>query len=103
MPLLDPSSDLPDEQLDPMIGGHVTAIGGLIARLEDPEFVAKEPLPIRTAVDLGRDTLAIIARASGPGVERATKIALVNLAYSTMQAMIDMMKMHSDLPKVPRG
>lgn len=101
MPLLETTTVLSDEQIGTMLRDHVRAVEGLVQRLEDPSFPAKEPLPIRTAVDLGRDFAALVER--NPPADRAARVALLNVAYDTLMAILDIMKMHSDLPKVPKG
>jgi hypothetical protein len=66
----------------------------------EPGGAVRDPASLETARELGRAALATIDR---PGDRtRSEHAADANLAYATMLAVIDLVKSHTDVPRVPR-
>jgi hypothetical protein len=60
-----------------------------------------DPSSLVTARDLLDSTLALL---DGPGVRDPQRLAdEANVAYATLLAVIDLVKSHTELPRVPRG
>jgi hypothetical protein len=75
--------------------------------VETKEFVERppgrviDPASLETAADLLNSTLATLDR---PGPRSPTAaVADINLAYATLVAVIDLVKSHTEGPKVPRS
>jgi hypothetical protein len=96
-------TDATDQQLADVLDDHEKGIDGMLQLLGDPDTNVRPPLGLLTASDLGRDLLELLKLARVSGSDRALRVATVNLSYDGMLAMIDLLKSHSDLPKVPRG
>ena len=64
-----------------------------------PKGHVLDPASLETAADLVRASLAVLDR---PGARDAAALgAESNLAYAAMLAAIDLVKMHTDVPRVP--
>jgi len=66
-----------------------------------PRGPVLDPSGLETAQELARAALAVLGRA--PGRSRTELAAEANLAYSTLLAVVDLVKSHTDVPKVPRA
>jgi hypothetical protein len=66
-----------------------------------PQGAVRDPVSLSTAAELLRSTRAILDH-PGPRTPEALA-AEVNLAYATMVAAIDLLKSHTDVPRVPRA
>ena len=66
-----------------------------------PRGKVLDPASLRTAQELLEATRSVLDRA-GP-LSQAELAAEANLAYSTMLAVIDLVKSHTDVPRVPRA
>ena len=67
--------------------------------VERPAAAVRDPASLETAADLIRATLAIIGREDP---QDAVKLgADANLAYASLLAAIDLLKSHTELPRVP--
>jgi len=60
-----------------------------------------DPASLETARDLVQSALAVTGRAGTRS--RAELAADANLAYATMLAVIDLVKSHTEVPRVPRA
>ena len=99
MPLV--SSSMPVAQLREMLEDQRKGLDELLEMLADPPARVTEPLSVLTAQDLVRAALvAARPRADATSAELA---ASVNLLYESFLAAIDLLKVHSEMPKVPRG
>jgi hypothetical protein len=68
--------------------------------VQNPGGAVVDPASLETARDLLESTLA---RLDHPGPSDAASLtADVNLAYATLVAVIDLVKSHTDVPRVPR-
>ena len=66
-----------------------------------PHGTVRDPASLETARDLARSALAVLDR---PALRsRAELAAEANLAYATMLAIVDLVKSHTDVPRVPRA
>jgi hypothetical protein len=69
--------------------------------VDQPSGAVRDPASIMTAAELLRSTLAVLDM---PGRRRPEALATeVNLAYATLVAVIDLVKSHTDVPRVPRA
>jgi hypothetical protein len=69
--------------------------------VEQPAGAVRDPASIVTAKELLRSTLAVLDL---PGRRSPEALAAeVNLTYSTMVSVIDLVKSHTDVPRVPRA
>jgi hypothetical protein len=69
------------------------------AMIAEPRGRVLDPASLRTAAELLEAARATLDR---PGERtRAELAADANLAYATMVALIDLVKSHTDVPKVP--
>ncbi len=69
--------------------------------VEHPGGAVRDPASIVTAKELLRSTLAILDLPGRRNLQ--VLVAEVNLTYSTMVAVIDLVKSHTDVPPVPRA
>lgn len=101
MPLvLDPSS-VPEPLLREL---HCSLREDLEATSElvrHPAGPVRDPASLVTAAELLRSTLTLLDL-PGPRSPEVL-VAEVNLAYSTMVSAIDLVKSHTDVPRVPRN
>jgi len=68
--------------------------------VQNPGGAVVDPASLQTARDLLQSTLAALDR---PGPSDAASLAAdVNLAYAALVAVIDLVKSHTDGPRVPR-
>ncbi|HYB79944.1 MAG TPA: hypothetical protein VEG66_09360 [Thermoplasmata archaeon] len=68
--------------------------------VQRPAGKVLDPVGLETAGELLRSALA---RLDGPAPRTAVALGIdVNLAYATLLAVIDLVKAHTDLPRVPQ-
>jgi len=99
MPLV--SASLPAAQLREMLEDQRNGLNELLEMLADPPARVNEPLSVLTAQDLVR--AALVATQPRTEATEAELAASVNLLYECFLAAIDLLKVHSEMPKVPRG
>ena|SRR5579859_85655 len=99
MPLV--ASSYPAAKLREMLEEQRTGLNELLEMLADPPARVNQPLSVLTAQDLVRAALA--AAQPRPDATPAELAASVNLLYESFLAAIDLLKVHSEMPKVPRG
>jgi hypothetical protein len=96
--VLDPES-LPEAVLRSL---HQTLSDDLAETLElvqHPRGAVRDPSSLATAEDLIASARGVFAR---PGARTVAELAAeANLAYATMLAAIDLVKSHTDVPRVP--
>ncbi|MGD1100318.1 MAG: hypothetical protein ABR888_08280 [Thermoplasmata archaeon] len=68
--------------------------------VQHPSGEVRDPASLATATELLRSTLAVLDL-PGPRTPEVL-VAEVNLTYSTMLSVIDLVKSHTDVPRVPR-
>jgi hypothetical protein len=103
MPILVPGTSVSDVELARMIREHREGIQGIVELAKSPEVAIDPPLSLLTISDLGRDLLALCDLALVPEATRATREIAVDASYDGMLALMDLIKSHSELPKVPRS
>jgi len=101
VPLLFDDSALSPEVLRALHRSLREDLEGTVALTQAPPETVRDPASIETASELLRTTLALL-NLPGPRTEAALR-AEVNLAYSTLLAVIDLIKSHTDVPRVPRA
>jgi hypothetical protein len=100
--VLDPEA-LPMETLRALLKEQTEGVTELLEWATHPAAPVKETLGVLTALDLLKSALEVGRRAEHLQANRAEIAAAVNVQYEASLAAIDLVKMHSDLPKVPRG
>jgi len=69
--------------------------------VRDPPGAVRDPASLSTAEELIASAQALLER---PGPRTRSELAAeANLAYATMLAAIDLVKSHTDVPRVPRA
>ncbi|MGI0053198.1 MAG: hypothetical protein ACREC5_03730 [Thermoplasmata archaeon] len=101
MALLPEDTALPEEQIEAILRQHRGMLLECARLFGDPTKTALHPLVIRTALDLGLESVALLDLAEAPGASRALRIASANLSSSAAIALIDLYKTHSGIPSVP--
>ncbi|MGB6499968.1 MAG: hypothetical protein WBG19_01005 [Thermoplasmata archaeon] len=101
MPLvLDPSA-LPPAVLAKLLDGLREDLAETREFVDAPGATVIDPMSLETARDLLRSASALLAR---PGARDARAQAdEANLAYAVLLAAIDLVKSHTEMPRVPRG
>lgn len=70
-------------------------------QIAHPRGKVLEPVGLETAGELVRSARAVL---DGPGATTPEDLAhRANLAYAVLLAAVDLMKSHTDVPKVPRS
>jgi serine protease inhibitor len=103
MPILPGDTRATDEQLAALLRNHRAGIEEANSLILNPELPAREPLGLLTARDLGAALVSLLDLAEAPEASRTLKIHVINASYDGILAMIDLVKSHSALPKVPRA
>ncbi|HKV90670.1 MAG TPA: hypothetical protein VJQ43_05690 [Thermoplasmata archaeon] len=104
MPLLLDGANYPLERLRSLLAEQREGLEELQAMAESLAADSRlTPGFRRTVGDLLQGALETMRDLGGPGAEPARLADAVNLGYATGLAAIDLMKSHSDLPKVPRA
>ena len=92
------------ERLPPSVLAELVAT--LRAELEEAEELVhppaervRDPASLSTAAELLASARALLDLPGSPGA--AELAARANVAYSTVVAVVDLVKSHTDLPKVP--
>ena len=89
-----------------------TVLAELLSRLKEdleetrgyvaaPKGRVLDPMSLRTARELVDAADALLGRPGPRDVRRQADVA--NLVYAVMLAAIDLVKSHTDVPRVPRG
>ncbi|MFI5413020.1 MAG: hypothetical protein ACHQ0I_00290 [Candidatus Lutacidiplasmatales archaeon] len=100
MPLIFDSASVPAsmlEELQRSLREDLLATQELVTQ---PAGTVRDPASLDTARDLLQSTLAVMDRPGDRTPE--ARVAEVNLAYATMVTVIDLVKSHTDVPRVPR-
>jgi hypothetical protein len=103
MPLLDPSSDLSDRQVDELLAQQAQTLEQVLALAARPDVEIRGPVQALAIRELGSSLIALVERASAPGTPRPLRLAVLNASADGAVALIDLIKACADLPKVPRG
>ena len=101
MPLVLEPSRIPEETLRELLRSLREDLAATVELVQQPPAVVRDPASIETAGDLLRSTTAMLDL-PGPRT-RGALVAEVNSAYATLVAVIDLVKSHTDVPRVPRG
>jgi hypothetical protein len=91
---------LPEGVLQELLRALLVDLEETEALVRLPPERVRDPASIETASDLLRSTRTALARPSA-GASPEELAARANLAYAVLLAVIDLVKSHSDLPKVP--
>ena len=99
MPLVLDAGRLPRETLEEMARSFREDLAGLEEMISAPKGRVLDPASLETASELLASAVAVLNR---PGERTTAALAEeVNLAYATMLAVIDLVKSHTDVPRVP--
>jgi hypothetical protein len=90
---------LPEPVLEELVKSLRTDLDEVTEMVRAPRGRVLDPASLQTAEELIVSALAVLDRA-GPR-SRADRAAEANLAYATMLAVIDLVKSHTDVPRVP--
>ena len=100
MPLLPDRIAVPLETLQAMHAEMREELTGLLEEIRHPPARVRDPASLLTAEELLRSTMAILTR---PGSRPAAEIGdEINLGYGVLIATIDLLKSHTDVPRVPQ-
>jgi len=100
MPLVYGGASLPEKVLRELHRSLREDLEATAELAEHPSGGVRDPASLVTARELVRATFAVL---NVPGKRSADRLAAeVNLSYSTMVSVIDLVKSHSDVPLVPR-
>jgi hypothetical protein len=98
--VLDPST-LSEKTLAELRKSLREDLEATVELVEQPPAVVRDVAGLETAMELLRSMRALLDL-PGPR-SRTAQIAEVNLAYSTLLAVIDLVKSHTEVPRVPRA
>jgi len=99
MPLILDASALSEETLRELVRSLREDLKEMEEPILRPSARVLDPASLRTAEELLSSARAILDR---PGVrDRVLLVAEANLAYAVLLALIDLLKSHTDVPKVP--
>ncbi len=99
MPLILEPERLPPKVLDETVAGLETDLTDVLEMVRKPRGAVLDPASLVVAEQLVEAALASLAR-PGPRDARAQG-ERANLAYATLLATIDLVKSHTDVPRVP--
>ena len=103
MPLiLDPSA-YATEQLQELERSLRTELEELRPSVSNPKGTVHDPASLGTADDLLAAVLTLAAAGEPGNTSAAHSARLANLEYATLLAVVDLLKSHKDMPKVPVG
>ncbi|MGA8711333.1 MAG: hypothetical protein WB786_08950 [Thermoplasmata archaeon] len=101
MPLVFDPSTLSPRALEELRQSLRTDLRETRELVEHPSGRVVDPASLETAAELLRSALASLDL-PGPRSPGAA-VADINLAYATLVAVIDLVKSHTDVPRVPRA
>jgi len=101
MPLVHDPTSLPPKILEELLRSLRDDLAETSELVQHPPGTVLDPTSLETASELIRSTLARLDR-PGPGTPESLG-ADINLAYATLLAVIDLLKSHTDVPRVPRS
>lgn len=90
---------MPPSVLEALAKSMFADLAELDASIDHPRGKVLDPAGLRTARELLDAARAVLGRPGARTLEEA--VADVNLAYATMLAVIDLVKSHTDVPRVP--
>ncbi len=99
MPLVLEDSQLSDKALQELFGSLKTDLTDLEEMVTQPRGTVLDPSSLLTAGELLRSARALLEESGADGREDLARRA--NLAYSVMLAVIDLVKSHTAVPRVP--
>ena len=101
MSLVPPDSRVPDATLRELYDSLVADLPGLASMVLEPKGAVRDPASLATALELLDSARAVV---DGPAPsDRAELLRRTNLAYAVLLAVIDLVKSHTDVPRVPQG
>ncbi|MGP8075431.1 MAG: hypothetical protein ACLP8Y_01645 [Thermoplasmata archaeon] len=101
MPLVFDPSSLSPKAREELRQALRADLGETRELVEQPSGRVIDPASLETAAELLRSALANLDL-PGPR-SRGAAVADINLAYATLLAVIDLVKSHTDVPRVPRA
>ncbi|MGP8071705.1 MAG: hypothetical protein ACLPZM_01050 [Thermoplasmata archaeon] len=99
MSLVNDPENLPVSVLEELVRSLRTDLAETEEMVRSPKGRVRDPASLVTALDLIEGTKAILNR-TGPRTP-AERAAEANLTYATMLAVIDLIKSHTEVPRVP--
>jgi len=100
VPLVLDAERLPRTVLDELHQGLRVSLAETLESIDHPRGAVVDPQSLRTARELVEAAVAVLER---PGRRDARALGdEANLAYASMLAAIDLVKSHTDVPRVPR-
>jgi hypothetical protein len=101
VPLVPQESRVPDATLRELYDSLVADLPDLEAMIVKPKGTVLDPASLDTALELLSSARAVV---DGPAPsDRAELLRRTNLAYAVLLSVIDLVKSHTDVPKVPQG
>ena len=100
MPLVREPERLPETVLVELLRSLRHDLEESEALVQVPPARVHDPASLETAADLLRSARAVLDRPR-PGASRQELAEAANLAYAVVLAVTDLVKSHTDLPKVP--
>ncbi len=100
MPLVLDPEHLPEETLRDLVRSLKADLAESIELVAQPRGRVRDPASLETARELALAAVAVLNR---PGPRTRAELAVeANLAYATMLSVVDLVKSHTDVPRVPR-
>jgi hypothetical protein len=101
MPLVLEPNTLSEPVLQELVRSLTDDLTGSLEMVRHPPGPIRDPSSLETAENLLTSALALLRR---PGPRNPAELAAeANLAYAALLAAIDLVKSHTDIPRVPRG
>ncbi len=101
MPLvLDPARHAGDRLVE-MERSFREDLTGTLELVRQPRGRVLDPMSLRTAEELLTTTLALSEALAADGSDPARTAGLINVQYAVLLAAIDLVKSHTDVPRVP--
>lgn len=100
MPLILEPETYPRAALEELLRSLTEDLAETRALVEHPRGRPLDPTGLGTARELIDATIAALR---APGATPRELADRINLAYATMVASVDLVKCHTDVPRVPRG
>jgi hypothetical protein len=101
MPLVNDPSSFSVPVLKELLRSLRDDLAATAELVDHPTGAVRDPASLVAATELLRATLAVLDL---PGRRTSQTLAAeVNLAYATMVSVIDLVKSHTDVPRVPRA
>ncbi len=101
MPLVLEGTELPEPTLRELYESLRTDLTDLESMIAEPRGAVRDPASLTTAAELLHGARTLLE--GRPPADRNELAARTNLAYGVLLAVIDLVKSHTDGPRVPQG